>query len=172
MTISFRKCEFSDLALLLEIAKKTFVDAFEKDNNPDDFNTYIRSAFSEKQFKKELTDVNSHFYVAYVEGALVGYFKLNEHQAQNEQFEDSSIELERIYILNTFQKQGFGRLLLFKAIEIARTKKVSFLWLGVWEENKAAIRFYERYGFERFDMHPYYIGRDKQLDWLLKFILD
>jgi len=171
MAIVFKKCKLNDLTVLLEIAKKTFVDAFEKDNNPDDFNTYISSAFSEEQLKKELLNSDCHFYFAYLEEILVGYFKINEGGAQNEHFEQASIELERIYVRNTFQKQGLGKLLLLKAIEIARARKVSFLWLGVWEENRAAIRFYERYGFEKFDKHPYYIGNDKQLDWLLKFTL-
>ncbi len=171
MTIIFRKCCLKDLTNLIEIAKMTFISSFEKDNNPDDFNAYITSAFSEKQLKSELLDVNSTFYFAYADETLIGYFKLNEREAQNEQFEIPSIELERIYVLDAHQKQGFGKQLLFEVIAIAQLKKVSFLWLGVWEKNAAAIRFYERYGFKRFDKHAYHIGNDEQQDWLLKLSL-
>ncbi len=167
----FRKCILKDLTKLTEIAKATFISSFEKDNNPDDFEAYITSAFSEKQFKSELLDLNSTFYFAYVDETLIGYFKLNEREAQSEQFETPSIELERIYVLEAFQKQGFGKQLLFEVIAIARLKEVLFLWLGVWERNAAAIRFYERYRFKKFDKHAYYIGNDEQLDWLLKLAL-
>ncbi len=170
--IVLKKCELKDLRELLEIAKRTFIDAFEKDNNPDDFKIYLASAFSEKQLKKEILNPNSHFYFAFLDGVLVGYFKLNEGDAQNEQFKETTIELERIYVLDTFQKQGVGKKLLFEVIRIASNKNASFLWLGVWEENEAAIRFYERYGFEKFSEHSYFIGTDKQQDWLLKLTLD
>jgi len=164
MTIFFRKCEPKDLNPLLKIAKETFVDAFEKENDPEDFKAYITSAFSENQLKNELLNPDSSFYFAYLDKELVGYFKLNEREAQNEHFEFSSIGLERIYVLNAFQNQGLGKQLLFKAIAIAQLMNVSFLWLGVWEKNIPAIRFYERHGFQKFDKHPYYIGNDKQQD--------
>jgi len=171
MVIIFRRCELKDLHVLIEIGKSTFISAFEKDNNPDDFEAYLISAFSEKQFKSELLNPNSAFYFAYLDDTLVGYFKLNEGEAQSEQFETSSIELERIYVLNAFQNQGIGKQLLNKSIAIAQLKEVSFLWLGVWEKNAAAIRFYERYNFVKFDKHAYYIGNDKQQDWLLKLVV-
>ena len=58
--------------------------------------------------------------------------------------------------------------MLFKIIDIVKAKQVSFLWLGVWQKNNAAIRFYERLGFTKFSTHPYFIGKDKQIDWLMK----
>ena len=61
--------------------------------------------------------------------------------------------------------------MLDKTISLARKEQVEFLWLGVWEENKKAIRFYKRYGFIKFGTHPYYIGADKQTDWLMKYSL-
>ncbi len=108
------------------------------------------------------------FYLAYEAQELVGYFKLNVGEAQNETFETSSIELERIYVTSQHQNRGLGKHLLNQIISIVKTKAVSFLWLGVWEENKAAIKFYERHGFKKFSSHPYYIGKDKQTDWLMR----
>jgi ribosomal protein S18 acetylase RimI-like enzyme len=55
--------------------------------------------------------------------------------------------------------------------KMAGVKKKAYIWLGVWEHNTAAIRFYERLGFEKFAMHPYYIGKDRQTDWLMKMNL-
>ncbi len=172
MTVIYRKCDLNDLTELCEIAKRTFIDAFEKDNNPEDFNVYVTAAFSKERIKNELLNRNSTFCFAFLNNDLIGYFKLNQKEAQNEIFERSSIELERIYILQPFQNLGLGKQLLLKVLSISRKKKVSFLWLGVWEKNTAAIRFYERNGFKKFSKDPYYIGTDRQQDWLLKFVLE
>jgi len=171
MDLSFKKCTLLDLDLLAEISKSTFISSFEKVNNPNDFKTYITSAFSKEKIKSELLNLHSTFYFVYLDDDLVGYFKLNEKDAQNEQFEEASIELERIYVKVGFQGKQIGKEMLFKVIEIAKSKDVVFLWLGVWEHNDAAIRFYERYDFKKFSTHPYYLGSDRQTDWLLKMEL-
>jgi len=171
MNISFTKCTLKHLDRLHEISRATFIAAFEKDNNPEDFNNYMDSAFCKETIKSELLNPNSSFYFTYLDNTVVGYFKLNENDAQNEQFEQPTIELERIYVLATFQGKEIGKEMLYKSIDIAKSKNVSFLWLGVWQKNRAAVRFYERFGFIKFGSHPYYIGKDKQTDWLMKLNL-
>ena len=168
MDLSFKKCTLKNLVKLVEISKSTFINAFEKDNNPLDFNSYIDFAFSQEKIKSELLNSNSTFYFTYFKNELVGYFKLNENEAQTEKFNKKTIELERIYVLKKFQNKQLGKHILLEIIRIVKTKQVSFLWLGVWEKNLAAIRFYERYNFKKFDTHFYYIGNDKQTDWLMK----
>jgi len=171
MNLSFKECTIVDLDPLIEISRNTFIASFEKVNNPNDFKTYISSAFNKEKVKSELLNPHSTFYFVYLDDKLVGYFKLNEKDAQNEQFEEASIELERIYVKEVFQGRQIGKKMLFKVIEISKTKEVIFLWLGVWEHNDAAIRFYERYNFKKFSTHPYYLGSDKQTDWILKLNL-
>jgi ribosomal protein S18 acetylase RimI-like enzyme len=171
MNLSFKICELDNLDTLIKISKETFVTAFKENNNPEDFDTYINEAFNLERIKYELLNPNSTFYFTYLEDNLVGYFKLNINDAQNEQFEARSMELERIYVLNAFQGQQIGKQMLEKTIELAKSKGMSFLWLGVWQENTNAVRFYERYHFKVFGEHPYYIGKDKQIDWLMKLDL-
>jgi ribosomal protein S18 acetylase RimI-like enzyme len=171
MNLSFKKCVLKDLAKLVEISKTTFIKAFEKDNNPEDFKNYIQFAFSKEKLTTELLNTNSEFYFTYLNKKLVGYFKLNKNEAQTEQFHTKTIELERIYVLEQFQNQGIGKHMLFKIISIAKTNNVSFLWLGVWKKNVAAIKFYLQHNFKKFDTHFYYIGTDKQTDWLMKLDL-
>lgn len=171
MNLSYKFCAVEDLPFLVEISIKTFVSAFENQNNPEDFKNYMDRAFSKEQLKKELLNENVSFYLVYNDNNLVGYFKLNERDAQTEAFGDTSLEIERIYVLNEFQGKQFGKQMLFKIIETAKFKKLEFIWLGVWEKNTAAIRFYERHGFVKIGTHPYYIGNDKQTDWLMRLDL-
>ncbi len=171
MQCNFHKCEIADLDLLVAISRKTFVDAFESDNNPIDFKAYIDAAFDRENIKKQLNNPNSYFYFVFRESQLVGYFKLNVAEAQTDIKVLESIELERIYVLKDFQGNQIGKQMLQKTIEIAVKADKRFMWLGVWENNTNAIRFYQKYNFIKFDTHPYYIGSDKQTDWLMRLDL-
>ena len=58
-----------------------------------------------------------------------------------------------------------------KAIEIAKEKDAEYVWLGVWEENSRAIRFYKKNGFVEFDKHIFKLGDDEQTDVMMKLRL-
>lgn len=171
MELSHRKCKLSDLKVLARLSRKTFRDAFEKDNDPNDFSNYMKSSFSLEQLKRELQNPATSFYFTKLNDSLVGYFKLNELGAQTDIKENESIELERIYILKDHQGKGIGKWMLDEVKTLAKAKNKRYVWLGVWERNQDAIRFYEREGFTKFGRHPYYIGKDKQMDWLMRFNL-
>ncbi|WP_350293445.1 GNAT family N-acetyltransferase [uncultured Croceitalea sp.] len=168
MKLNFQKCCEKDVKVLSKISRETFIDAFEKQNNPTDFKNYISKAFSFETMYKELCNTASHFFFIYKEKELIGYFKLNEFDAQTELKEKKGIELERIYIIREHQGKSLGREALLKVLEMAIKKDKEYIWLGVWERNLDAIRFYQRHGFVKFDTHPYYIGSDKQTDWLMR----
>ncbi|MFH6602995.1 GNAT family N-acetyltransferase [Maribacter algicola] len=171
MQLRLEQCSHESLSDLVKISRKTFVEAFEKDNKPEDFNNYVNRAFDRENLKKQLSNKDSYFYFVYLDWSQVGYFKLNLKQAQTDLKRPESIELERIYVLKEFQNRKIGRWILQEAIKIAQEMQKEFLWLGVWEKNERAISFYEKNGFSKFGMHPYYIGSDKQMDWLMRFDL-
>nr|WP_299385985.1 GNAT family N-acetyltransferase [Allomuricauda sp.] len=164
----YRLCTLADLDMLVNISKETFIAAFEKDNDPNDFVDYIGSAFSPEQLRQELDTKGTRFYFVYEDMDLVGYFKLNTGKAQSDIKDRVSLELERIYVLPNKQGLGIGAWILEQVIAIAKNDALDYVWLGVWEHNPKAIRFYLRYGFTKFGTHPYFIGGDKQTDWLLR----
>ncbi len=171
MQLVFKICSVNDLDQLVQISKSTFIDAFEADNNPDDFKGYIDFAFNKSKLTEELENPFTIFFFVYANNDLVGYFKLNENDAQSDLKGVDSLELERIYVIPEFQGKGLGRRMLQQVKKLASQSIKTFLWLGVWEHNKAAIKFYETNGFSKFGMHPYYIGKDKQMDWLMRYDL-
>ena len=171
MQLVFKKCSINDLDQLVQISKSTFIDAFETDNNPDDFKVYIDFAFNKSKLTEELENPFIIFYFVYADNKPVGYFKLNENEAQSDLKGEDSLELERIYVIPKFQGIGLGKRMLQHVKKLASQSTKTFLWLGVWEHNKAVIKFYEVNGFSKFGKHPYYIGKDKQMDWLMRFDL-
>lgn len=166
--LTYKKCVLKDLEVLTSVSRDTFISAFAKDNNPDDFKSYIDTAFNKNQIEQELLNPQSEFYFVFLNRLLAGYFKLNINDAQDEAFGNSSIELSRIYVFNEFQGQGLGADVLNKIISLAKEKQKTWLWLGVWQLNVNAVRFYERHGFTKFDTHSFYIGNDRQTDWLMR----
>jgi diamine N-acetyltransferase len=75
-------------------------------------------------------------------------------------------------VKSTYHGKKVGQLLYNKALEIAKRQKKSLIWLGVWEENPKAIRFYEKNGFVAFDKHIFKFGEDEQTDVMMKKVID
>ena len=49
-------------------------------------------------------------------------------------------------------------------MEAAQTAGARHLWLGVWEHNPRAIRFYAKCGFVDVGSHDFVLGADRQTD--------
>ena len=168
MKIEIRACELSDLDALQSIAYQTFDVTFRHMNTPANIEAYLRKAFNPARLEAELRDTASTFYFLYRDGALAGYLKINEDRAQTDLHDPTSVEIERIYVKEEFQGLGLGKTLVHKAIEVARQRNKRSLWLGVWEKNEKAIRFYERMGFTRFGTHDFFMGDERQTDFIMK----
>lgn len=166
----FQKCTLETLSVLQQLSLTTFVAAFGHQNSTEDMKVYCQQAFSLEKLKEELNNEHSIFYFLKSGEIIVGYFKLNIETAQSESIE-GGLEIERIYLLSPYQGLGFGQIMFNKVYEIARKMNKQHLWLGVWEKNEGAIRFYERNGFRQFGKHAFLLGKDLQMDLLMELIL-
>jgi len=169
--IKLIKVELHDLEQLQEIGRRTFWETFVAVNTEENMTKYLSEGFSNEKLGAEIRNKNSSFYFAKIGDTIIGYLKLNFNDAQNEMVGQNSLEIERIYVLKEFHGKKVGQLLYNQAIQIAKEKGVSFVWLGVWEENKRAIHFYEKNGFTAFDKHIFLLGEDAQTDILMKLLL-
>jgi ribosomal protein S18 acetylase RimI-like enzyme len=166
--VTIQRVRPSEVESLLSLSKKTFFDAFEHRNNPEDFKAYVSVAFSRSKFLRELENPHSAFYFALIDEEKVGYIKLNYASAQTEFQDANAVEVERIYILASQQGKQIGKQMIDFAITKAIEDKLKYIWLGVWEHNDSAIRFYEREGFKQFSSHEFWVGNDRQVDILMK----
>jgi diamine N-acetyltransferase len=166
--VTINLVRLSDIDTLLALSRKTFYDAFEHLNNPEDFEAYTSKAFTREQLLSEINNPDSAFYFAVLDDEVVGYMKLNYQNAQAEFQDTDAIEVSRIYVLANQQGKKTGNQLLDFAINKAIDDKMSYIWLGVWEHNHAAMRFYERNGFIKVGSHQFVVGSDVQTDFLMK----
>jgi ribosomal protein S18 acetylase RimI-like enzyme len=163
-----RKATLSDLPELLALARTSFLQAFTAGNKPENVQAYLAEAFTEDKLTKEMQEPASTFILANLGGKLVGYTKLNLAAAQADVQDPRSVEVARLYTLEEVWGKGMGQLLLEAGINFARQEGKTWLWLGVWEHNARAIRFYEKNGLRIFGSHPFPFGDEIQNDWLMR----
>lgn len=165
---NLRKATLSDLPELLALARTSFLQAFTAGNKPENVHAYLAESFTQEKLTKEMQELATTFIVASLEGKFVGYTKLNLAAAQADIQDPTSVEVARLYTLQEVWGTGLGQLLLDAGINFARQEGKTWLWLGVWEHNARAIRFYEKNGLRVFGSHPFPFGDEIQNDWLMR----
>ncbi len=166
--IQIRAVQRTDLETLQEIGKLTFAETFVDDCEPSDMEKYLEAKHNLDLLKLELENPESQFFFAEIKNEVIAYLKINWGKAQKESKLKNALEVERLYVLSNFQRVQVGQALMNKALAIATEENFEWLWLGVWENNTKAIRFYKKNGFVIFDKHPFVVGTDVQTDVLMK----
>lgn len=162
------KVATEDIDTLVSFSRKTFFDAFFHLNKPEDMEAYASGALSYDKLLSEINNPDSVFYFAQLDDELVGYIKLNYASAQTEFKDKNAIEIERIYVLSSAQGKQIGKQFLEFIESLAKKANLQYIWLGVWDNNHNAIRFYERHGFKAFSTHDFFLGNDHQTDILMR----
>jgi ribosomal protein S18 acetylase RimI-like enzyme len=161
----------NDVEKLQTISRITFSQTFMEHNSVQDMDTYLNKNFSIPQLNSEIANTDSEFYFAKDGEMIIGYLKVNTSSAQTEIKDLAAFEIERIYVDQSYLGKKIGQQLFEKAIELAKAKNKSYVWLGVWEENHRALAFYKKNGFVPFDKHIFKLGNDEQTDIMMKLEL-
>ena len=170
--IKIIKATQKDTELLLNIGRQTFFEKFTENNSKENMLQYAAEAYTFEKILSEVNNPNSQFYLATINDQTVGYLKINFGEAQTELQDPQALELERIYVLKEFQGKKIGQMLFEKTLELAKKAAINYVWLGVWEENKSAIKFYEKNGLKAFSKHIFMLGDDPQTDIMMKIELN
>jgi len=138
MTITIRQAIEADIPLLADIGRQTFYDAFKENNSSqENFEKYLAEAFN----KQKVTENENN--------KAVGYVKLRWDNRRDDLMPNTNyIEVERIYVLKNYWRMGIGKLMMKKVYDLARERRYEYVCLSVYEENTAAIRFYEYLDFQ------------------------
>lgn len=162
---------FEHAATLARLKADTFIETFADDNDPDTLASHVAEAFAVHRVIAELADPSCSTAWVIDGEAPVGYMKMNLPPNDSEPTLSEGLEVEQIYFRRTHQGRGLGRRLIDHATAEAQARGLPFVWLGVWEHNSAAIRFYERLGFRDCGEHTFYLGDEGQRDLLMRLDL-
>jgi len=168
--VKIRRGTTEDAELLAPLAVKIFNDTFADNplNKPDDMRAYITEFLSARTFKKDLADKDSIFFIAEFDDSTIGYAKLKEHSTENCISDKNPIELNKLYVTHEFHGKGIAQAIMEKCFIEAKSRNYRTMWLGVWEFNFRAQKFYEKLGFRQVGKHIFQLGSDPQTDWIME----
>ena len=154
-----------DATELSELAERTFRDAFSSTNTEENMNLHCARAFSPALQLAEISNPHIVTLVAQSRAGLVAFAQLHlRSETPACVSAPRAVELHRIYVDKSFHGTGLAVDLMEKVIRIAEQHGAGAVWLGVWEHNPRAIRFYQRSGYVEAGDHVFVMGTDRQRD--------
>jgi GNAT superfamily N-acetyltransferase len=166
-TPAIRRATPADAELIAELGARTFAETFAIDNTPEDMSAYLQEYFSPERQASELADSSAIFLIAEINGEAAGYAQLQSGKGSPCVAASNPIELARLYSAREWLGRGVGEALMRACVDEAKRAGHDILWLGVWERNERARRFYIRWGFQKAGEQIFQLGNDPQTDWVM-----
>lgn len=173
MQITIRRINTDDVPVLARIARETFYDTFTGTCTEADMQEFLDQYFNEQKLGDEVSNPDNLYFFAEVDGTPAAYLQFMEDYNGFPQMKKwKALELKRIYVLKEFHGRGIAQQLMDFILGHAHENKYEVVWLGVWEHNLRAQKFYEKYGFVNSGYtHDFPIGNTPQTDnWFWKFL--
>ena len=173
MEITIRRATLADAVSLSDVATKTVYDTFTGTCTEQDMQSFLEEYFNVKKVQSELSDEDDFYYLAESAGSVIGYLRFMEDYRNLPLMKEwKAVELKRIYISKEYHGKGVAQQLMNFMLQFATENNYEVVWLGVWEYNLKAQKFYEKYGFVNSGHTHYFpIGNTPQTDfWLWKFL--
>jgi len=182
-----RRATVNDAAQVSYLIGSTWARFFAYSVSESDLETYLTTLLSEASIRTEIEDPSKYFLVA-ERRARPGFTSKSDAGATMSQdgptitgvaqlflstkkqglISSSPVELNRLYIDPEEQGGGLAAILLDSAVSIAKEMGYNGLWLGVWENNARAKRFYKKMGFEERGEHFFWVGESKRRDLVME----
>jgi ribosomal protein S18 acetylase RimI-like enzyme len=170
--ITIRRVTSEDLPALSAISKKTFYDTFTGTCTEEDMQGFLTEYYDEPVLAKDL-ESGMEFYFAEINGEPAGYLSFKDEAPGFPEIKGSSaLELKRFYVLEEYQGKGLAHTMMSFLIDHAVAQGYDDIFLGVWEHNFRAQKFYEKKGFKLTEhRHAFPIGNTPQTDvYMVKYL--
>ena len=128
---------------------------------------YLAEAFGADQQARELADPASLFLIAETGGNTVGFARIVWAGAPACVGGVRPMDIVRFYARTPWIGRGVGSALMQACLDEAHRSGSDVVWLCVWEHNRRARAFYERWGFTEVGEQKFVLGKDAQRDLVL-----
>ena len=154
------------------LARACWIETFEHSCSAEDLRLYLDKAYGPAGvLLRDLRDPAHRFRLAKHQGAIVGYAKLSEPWLPEGHAGPRAKQLSQLYIATSWKGAGIAQALMNWAIEAARAGGADELLLTVWEENRRAMRFYQRLGFVHIGDYAFETGNQIDRDLIMRLPL-
>jgi diamine N-acetyltransferase len=164
---SIREAGPRDAASLADLSARTFKSAYRSKLSERELDDYVAATFSLGRLQDELNDPACRFLIAHEGGMPVGYALLRSGDPPAGVTGPEPMELARIYLIEEVIGKGYGTALMEACLKAARENGHMTIWLGVWDANNRAIRFYEKWGFTVVGSLAFEFGDELQTDLVM-----
>lgn len=170
--LRIRRATSADAPLISTLGAQTFVASFGAQNTQENIAKHIQKAYGDGVQRRELADPTITYLIAEMDGRIAGYACVKAGDAPASVTGPLPIEVLRFYVVTDFHGTGVAQALMDACAVDARERGGRTLWLGVWDQNPRAIRFYTKWGFEDVGGQIFMLGDDPQQDRVLSRSLD
>lgn len=153
--VSIIRAKPDDNELLCSIGKKTFIESHGPSASEKDIFEYLENNYTPDIFKKQLSDNLNIFNIIYYKEQPAGYSKIRFNESHKEIELLNITKMERLYLLKDFYNLKLGYNLFQFNLNLALQNEQKGMWLFVWKDNKRAVDFYKKAGFEIIGDHDF-----------------
>lgn len=169
--MTLREATLQDAWLIADLSRQTFSETFADDNDPADMRLFLEEQFTRGRLAMEVGAQGNTFLLAEREGGVAGYAKIRRAPlppgSDGPGGDRAALEIARLYAVQAAIGTGVGAFLMQACLDRAAAAGLPLVWLGVWEHNRRAIAFYERWGFLPCGEQEFLLGRDIQRDLIM-----
>jgi ribosomal protein S18 acetylase RimI-like enzyme len=162
-----RPAAAADAAEIAALAARTFRDTFAGTHDAGRMAVYLAEVFTPERIAAEIAAPTIAYLAAWRDGRAVGYAKLALGEPPACVGGPRAVELERLYVEAALHGSGVAAALMTACLEEARRRDFETLWLGVWDRNPRARRFYEKWGFRTVGTKPFVFAGDVMEDLVM-----
>lgn len=165
--LSIRVGRSDEASRLAVLAAQVWLHTYATDGISADIAEYVLQELSPEKYLRALNDPTSQVLVAYSGANLVG-IAVVKFDTSCPASDDSSSELQTLYVQEHFIGRGLGKLLL-RAAETAARQRQSHtrLWLTVNAKNTRAVAFYAHQGYTKVGTTYFALGEGRHENHVL-----
>jgi ribosomal protein S18 acetylase RimI-like enzyme len=166
--MELRYATTTDAEKIGQFARQAFYDSYAWYNDEQDMSAYLSNNFTAAQIAADINDSQTVYLIVLENNALCGYAKLAWRNRPDVTITgEKQLEIARFYAGKQFIGKGVGKLMMEASIAYAAQHNATVVWLDVWKENKHAIQFYTKWGFEIVSDWTFMLGNDLQEDYIM-----
>ena len=172
-TIQIRRATTDDAVPLAALAAATFPLACPPGTAPSAMQAFIAQHLSLERFREYLVDPAREIFIADATGqeGLLGYTMLVFGEPYDADVAAAithrpTVELSKCYAAAEAHGRGVAPALVAASVDSARERGAVGMWLGVSQLNARANRFYEKNGFERVGVKLFWVGDERNEDFV------
>ncbi|WP_338028104.1 GNAT family N-acetyltransferase [Croceibacterium selenioxidans] len=174
MSALLRPATGDDAEALAKLGRESFIAAFGHLYRPEDLESFLQEYRTPEAFRAHLADPPTLIQVAEIDGRLAAYSLIVRGHLMGGRPDPQPgkpVYLSQLYCAGDMTGHGLGAALIEWAIAAARDWGADALQLSVFSENFGAQRFYQRYGFAKVADIDFWVGNQRDDEFLYELQL-